>query len=146
MCDHQGVGDATPAIFVALIMFAIPGTKEGGPLLHWKLVQVRGYKIHFKNDYCRLSFKQKISTIHKISFTFIFSLYSRTSIFIFYLFSTFQILMFSLYHLIFLNLVICTKTLTYHKFFGSVYSFREGDLCIIFYLNIIFFRRGQHGV
>ncbi len=41
MCGHQGVGDATPAIFVALIMFAIPGTKEGGPLLNWKLVQVR---------------------------------------------------------------------------------------------------------
>ena len=41
MCGHQGVGDATPAVFVALIMFAIPGTKEGGPLLNWKLVQVR---------------------------------------------------------------------------------------------------------
>ena len=36
----KGIGDATPAVFVALVMFAIPGGKDGQKLLNWKLVQV----------------------------------------------------------------------------------------------------------
>lgn len=34
-----GIGDATPAIFVSLIMFCVPAAEDGSPLLTWKLVQ-----------------------------------------------------------------------------------------------------------
>ena len=34
-----GIGDATPAIFVSLLMFCIPAAKDGSPLLTWSLVQ-----------------------------------------------------------------------------------------------------------
>ena len=36
-----GVSDATPALLVAVLMFALPATEEGGPLLTWPLVQAR---------------------------------------------------------------------------------------------------------
>ena len=36
-----GVSDATPALLVAVLMFALPASEEGGPLLTWPLVQAR---------------------------------------------------------------------------------------------------------
>lgn len=35
----HGIGDATPAIFVSLIMFCLPAADDGSPLLSWSLVQ-----------------------------------------------------------------------------------------------------------
>ena len=37
----SGIGDATPAIFVSLIMFCVPAAGDGSPLLNWSLVQDR---------------------------------------------------------------------------------------------------------
>jgi len=34
-----GIGDATPAVFVSLLMFCIPAAEDGSPLLTWTLVQ-----------------------------------------------------------------------------------------------------------
>ena len=40
-----GTADATPAVFVALIMFVVPAGANGETLLTWKLVQV-GHFFH----------------------------------------------------------------------------------------------------
>ncbi len=37
---QPGVGDATPAVLIALVMFAVPAGPGGSPLLTWNLVQV----------------------------------------------------------------------------------------------------------
>ena len=39
MLPQPGVGDATPAVLVALLMFAVPAGPGGTPLLTWNLVQ-----------------------------------------------------------------------------------------------------------
>ena len=36
-----GVADATPALLVALIMFVVPVSEDGAPMLTWPLVQSR---------------------------------------------------------------------------------------------------------
>ena len=40
LLPQGGVGDATPAVLVALLMFAVPLGPGGTPLLTWNLVQV----------------------------------------------------------------------------------------------------------
>jgi len=43
LLPQPGVGDATPAVLVALLMFAVPLGPGGTPLLTWNLVQVHFY-------------------------------------------------------------------------------------------------------
>ena len=46
-----GTTDATPAVFVALIMFAVPASDDGEALLTWKIVQVIEFYCTIHNVY-----------------------------------------------------------------------------------------------